>query len=217
MQDVSGAAPGLALSESELLELGVACETHSPLDLDALSGLFHALGVTPGHVEASSWLKVVFPELAGMGADASRMLTLALRRYTEVVTSLVDGVVSTPPHQDEQRCVSFASGYVMGARLDPKWAGDERAWRLARDMAYLAGRTDLLSADEVRQIEEELEPDPKTTIREEMRGIIRAAYATFREAEWPSVNVSRKVGRNDPCPCGSGKKFKKCCIDVDLH
>jgi len=22
----------------------------------------------------------------------------------------------------------------------------------------------------------------------------------------------RKVGRNDPCPCGSGKKFKKCCM-----
>jgi hypothetical protein len=22
-----------------------------------------------------------------------------------------------------------------------------------------------------------------------------------------------KVGRNDPCPCGSGKKFKKCCLD----
>lgn len=22
-----------------------------------------------------------------------------------------------------------------------------------------------------------------------------------------------KIGRNDPCPCGSGKKFKKCCID----
>lgn len=21
-----------------------------------------------------------------------------------------------------------------------------------------------------------------------------------------------KVGRNDPCPCGSGRKFKKCCI-----
>jgi SWIM/SEC-C metal-binding protein len=23
--------------------------------------------------------------------------------------------------------------------------------------------------------------------------------------------VENKVGRNDPCPCGSGKKFKKCC------
>ena len=26
-----------------------------------------------------------------------------------------------------------------------------------------------------------------------------------------TVTVEKKVGRNDPCPCGSGKKFKKCC------
>jgi preprotein translocase subunit SecA len=25
------------------------------------------------------------------------------------------------------------------------------------------------------------------------------------------VTVAKKVGRNDPCPCGSGKKYKKCC------
>jgi len=25
------------------------------------------------------------------------------------------------------------------------------------------------------------------------------------------VNLAR-VGRNDPCPCGSGRKFKKCCL-----
>ncbi len=24
--------------------------------------------------------------------------------------------------------------------------------------------------------------------------------------------MSKKIGRNDPCPCGSGKKYKKCCI-----
>ncbi len=28
-----------------------------------------------------------------------------------------------------------------------------------------------------------------------------------------NINIYKKVGRNDPCPCGSGKKFKKCCID----
>ena len=27
----------------------------------------------------------------------------------------------------------------------------------------------------------------------------------------PTVRDTPKVGRNDPCPCGSGKKFKKCC------
>jgi uncharacterized protein len=30
--------------------------------------------------------------------------------------------------------------------------------------------------------------------------------------EEPHVNPFRDVGRNDPCPCGSGKKFKKCCL-----
>jgi HEAT repeat protein len=41
----------------------------------------------------------------------------------------------------------------------------------------------------------------------------------FAETEWGDedekeeepVKPSPKVGRNDPCPCGSGKKYKKCC------
>jgi preprotein translocase subunit SecA len=27
----------------------------------------------------------------------------------------------------------------------------------------------------------------------------------------PKVRTAEKVGRNDPCPCGSGKKYKRCC------
>jgi len=33
----------------------------------------------------------------------------------------------------------------------------------------------------------------------------------------PFQRGEEKVGRNDPCPCGSGKKFKKCCGAVTLH
>jgi hypothetical protein len=29
------------------------------------------------------------------------------------------------------------------------------------------------------------------------------------------VRAGPKVGRNDPCPCGSGKKYKKCCLEAD--
>lgn len=32
------------------------------------------------------------------------------------------------------------------------------------------------------------------------------------EVGQPAHNPWRQVGRNDPCPCGSGKKFKKCCL-----
>jgi len=29
------------------------------------------------------------------------------------------------------------------------------------------------------------------------------------------VNLTPKIGRNDPCPCGSGKKYKKCCLNKE--
>jgi len=32
-----------------------------------------------------------------------------------------------------------------------------------------------------------------------------------KEYRQSKIAVSNKVGRNDPCPCGSGKKYKKCC------
>lgn len=41
----------------------------------------------------------------------------------------------------------------------------------------------------------------------------RAAEVLHRSySDGPAVNPYRDVGRNDPCPCGSGKKFKKCCL-----
>lgn len=35
---------------------------------------------------------------------------------------------------------------------------------------------------------------------------------SFPRAPVPIVNQFRNVGRNSPCPCGSGKKFKQCCL-----
>jgi hypothetical protein len=31
------------------------------------------------------------------------------------------------------------------------------------------------------------------------------------------MQPDQKVGRNDPCPCGSGKKYKKCCEEKHIH
>ena len=40
-------------------------------------------------------------------------------------------------------------------------------------------------------------------------GLARLAYADLPQ---PFVDPFKGVGRNDPCPCGSRKKFKKCCL-----
>ena len=36
---------------------------------------------------------------------------------------------------------------------------------------------------------------------------------TFRFTKPRSVVKDHKIGRNDPCPCGSGLKYKKCCLN----
>ncbi len=36
-------------------------------------------------------------------------------------------------------------------------------------------------------------------------------HHNHHEALKPITRSTPKVGRNDPCPCGSQKKFKKCC------
>jgi SEC-C motif domain protein len=35
---------------------------------------------------------------------------------------------------------------------------------------------------------------------------------TVRQGPAPIKSATAKVGRNDPCPCGSGKKYKHCCL-----
>jgi preprotein translocase subunit SecA len=51
---------------------------------------------------------------------------------------------------------------------------------------------------------------------EEMRGPERPQQFVLSRGEAdekkkPVVRKQRKIGRNEPCPCGSGKKYKKCC------
>lgn len=63
----------------------------------------------------------------------------------------------------------------------------------------------------------EAKPDSPRDFEE--RGIgplddpVAALAWTAEGAGEPVRNPFKDVGRNDPCPCGSGRKFKKCCLD----
>lgn len=43
------------------------------------------------------------------------------------------------------------------------------------------------------------------------RGLERARQLAKVNKGTPLVRISKKVGRNEPCVCGSGKKYKRCC------
>ena len=48
--------------------------------------------------------------------------------------------------------------------------------------------------------------EPKIKERTSMR------WDERQPGDGSAINLFKAVGRNDPCPCGSGRKFKKCCL-----
>lgn len=62
------------------------------------------------------------------------------------------------------------------------------------------------NADDYQNELTEITPDQFTPEQLEQ---LRAMY--YRRPK-QMVRKHAKIGRNDPCPCGSGKKFKNCCI-----
>ena len=81
------------------------------------------------------------------------------------------------------------------------------------------------SADEIasRFAIDFLNPDMARRKVAEIEGLVSDVRDNMRLAEYngntfstlasasPTVRTAPKVGRNDPCPCGSGLKYKKCC------
>ena len=61
-----------------------------------------------------------------------------------------------------------------------------------------------VSDEEIRELEKQRE-------REERRMVLGRGDEGGDEPKKPVRRTQKKVGRNSPCPCGSGKKYKKCC------
>jgi hypothetical protein len=70
---------------------------------------------------------------------------------------------------------------------------------------YRSGNVDLFVCGDIEDVEIEL---GLRTQRTTPRPDLAQVYGLSK----PDQRKTEKVGRNDPCPCGSGKKYKKCCL-----
>jgi uncharacterized protein YecA (UPF0149 family) len=75
-------------------------------------------------------------------------------------------------------------------------------------LAFLETRHVVTHSFELKQALEGTLPD--------FEEAVRSGHVHVHEhaAQQPFVHKGEKVGRNDPCPCGSGKKFKQCCAKL---
>ena len=86
--------------------------------------------------------------------------------------------------------------------------------------AYEDGRVDLLSRDDIedffenpghyKESMEMLDKGPMSHFSRENIELLEALDK--RDSEGDKSGGKKKIGRNAPCPCGSGKKYKKCCL-----
>ena len=88
--------------------------------------------------------------------------------------------------------------------------------QVKRDVTSILARAQLRSEEDIEALEARNKNERMNFQHAEAKSAIDAADAQpasaavdARQAE-PFVREDRKVGRNEPCPCGSGKKYKRC-------
>ncbi|MEJ7730449.1 MAG: UPF0149 family protein [Polyangiaceae bacterium] len=205
------------LSDDEFDELADLLGDHCPFDIDGLLGVLHAVAVAPGIIPPSAWIATVLPERLGAldSTSAQRWIGLTLRLHNEVVDAVNDRQTIVPAAGDVAGCESFAAGYIAGAALDPLWIGNEDRWSFASCFAYLAGRCDLVPEETLDKFEKL--GDVKDTLRRQLGAVVAAARDSFLEVRRAPLSgvpaAAPTVARKAPCPCGSGKKYKRCCAD----
>lgn len=178
-------------------------------------GVFAATASAPTLLEPTQWLGLL---LGGAPPDEDalrRLMALVMREYNACTECLALGVPAVPAPTDVQGVEDFCKGYIRVTQADPQWTKDADAFSLTVPFAWLAGYVDT-SALASFAPEAVAAPDEYRARKvESLADDVMALHQRWAEARNlpppPRTTRADRVGRNDPCPCGSGEKYKRCC------
>lgn len=162
--------------------------------------------VTPG--ETAEILFDIFPRKVSVESERAQEIVAELRAFWQFLKrtralKTADAILQMLTDEDADRLEAdladpsnfgmaksfFMTG--MNAGFDMTHQADLNRFLIAYNMSLLAGS----ASDEAK---------PRSTPRRQPPATLRRPVTIQRE--------SRRVGRNEPCPCGSGRKYKKCCL-----
>jgi uncharacterized protein len=226
---MSKLSPKLRKLDRALLDI----DNDHAMTLSEFDGFCAGLLVSPDLIAPDEWLPWVWgededgePVLANLD-EAEHLIRMLTDHYNDVVAMLLKrqgdyaAIFDVDTRHDEWLWEIWIEGFETAMRLRPEsWATMFRQMESDEDAA--AAFSCLIALIEIAQDESEL---PEATIEEMTQsaaglipGLVETLYDwRMRRDQGPlAAPPSRsftggKVGRNDPCPCGSGKKYKKCC------
>lgn len=136
--------------------------------------------------------------------DAPTAEALMRSRYTAYVVHEIDYIMDTCTRSDKER--------EIDREATEKWSRDSQ-WMGLKILKTEKGKEE--DSEGVVEFTATYSQKGLVDVHHEVAKFVKQAgfwmYDTGHVAPVTVVRDSPKVGRNDPCPCGSGKKYKKCC------
>lgn len=192
------------------------------MQLSDLDGFLTAMVVGPELIKASEWFPVIWggpPPEFETEEQAKLILGTIMGRYNEIAQSLA----AIPPDIDPifwqtkdgiVIAADWAEGFMDAMRLRPRaWAemlDDEKAGLpLIPILAFASEDEDSVlppqTVEHQKLVEEAADLIPTCIVA------IDRYWKARRQPVGASRSAAKRPGRNDPCPCGSGRKYKRCC------
>lgn len=198
------------------------------LDVSELDGLLTAVVSGPATVPPSLWMPQIWGDFEPAWEDEQDIrdvMTLLMRHMNSIAVMLMEQPDEFEPLFLERVFEGktytivdeWCEGYMRGVTLAAEqWALDTHEMQdlLAPIVAFQGRRAsethDQNTEEEIRSLQGAI---PESVRKIHSRWLSKRADLRAPTPVGPrTTRHPAKVGRNDPCPCGSGKKYKKCCL-----
>lgn len=194
----------------------------SIFDVSELDGYFAAIACAPQMIMPSMWLPALWGGEEHSPAwdtleEADAFNQYVMSFYNIVMTDMNDdnyealymqGVVNEQTYTlVDDWCAGFLRGINLWGPISPTdTIMLEVALEPIRQFSTERGFGELaeLSDDQVEQRQQAIEPA--------VRKLFLHFFERRTQGNQDFIRATPKAGRNDPCPCGSGKKYKRCCL-----
>ena len=210
------------------------------LSYHELQGFLFTVVSAPELIQPSEWLPIIFAEEeAGYSTldEANEILGQIMALYNTTNAAVLDPPTLLPADcplrddvlanfDDDAPIAQWSRGFLRGHQwLDQLWEDlpDEMAEELDATLMALAFFSSRHMAEDFHA-EDTTGEQSFEAMAAAIHRVVPMAVAQYahmgrsiaevlaeQDADVPEPAQSTKVGRNDPCPCGSGKKYKKCC------
>ncbi|WPC72190.1 YecA family protein [Vibrio porteresiae] len=195
-------------------------ECDSPVSPLFVEGLVLAANFTTQPLDPNRWLNELFEQVEGEWVN--RVQAHLQWQYQALKANQYPLLELISAHADsvEQGLQEVASGFMaLWPTIEEHWAQvhcTDGALRMLQALltTFMLALDEQETQNSMREAGIENPPQLSDFIDQldlMVQEVAMAADEALLGAKAQSVNPFKEVGRNDPCPCGSGKKFKQCC------